>query len=132
MKASAPIVSMLKAPLENSDFNIWVLRNTHVVPQLNKVIANASQTSLEVLRFVLVIVTAKDVEIISREIDHFLAPIHIIGPFLSACHDSRVRSNCAQPTAIDINNFRVLLRSKAIIHRLVVDLKESHTVRIRM
>ena len=83
-------------------------------------------------RLVLVIVTAEDVEVLSGEVDHLLAPVHVVGALLSARYDARVGSNVAQPAAVDVDDFGVRLRREAVIHGLVVDLEELHAVRLGM
>src|SRR5215471_16724841 len=118
MESRPPIVCALETPLKDANLDLRMLRGAHVVSQLREVVADAPQTSLEVLRFVFVIVTTEDIKVLSSQIDNLLAPDHVIGPFLPARYDSGVGSNGAQLTTVEVHDFGVLLRRKAVIHRL--------------
>ena len=132
MKSRPPIVGVLEAPLQDTDFDAGVLRIAHIVPQLHKIIANAPQPGLEVRGLVLVVVAAKDVEVVCGEVDHRLAPVHVARALLSARDDPRPRSNGPQPAAVDVDCFGILLGREAVVHGLVVNLEELHSVRFGM
>ena len=87
---------------------------------------------LEVLRLVLVVVNSEDVEVLSGEVDDFLAPDHVVRALLSARHDSRLGSDGSQPAAVDVDDLGVLLRCKAVVHGLVVDLEVPDAVGLGM
>ena len=107
-------------------------RSADVIPQLNEVVADARQPRLEALRLVLVVVTSKDVEVLSGEVDDLLAPDHVVGALLSARHDSSFGSDHPQPAAEHVDDLGVLLRRQAVIHGLVVNLKILYVVGLGM
>src|SRR5262245_10884609 len=103
-------------------------RSSDIVAQFRKVVADTPQSGLEVLGLVLVVVTAKDVEVLSGEIDDLLAPNHIVGPLLPTRNDLRIGSDGSQPAAVDVDNLGVFVRREAVIHGLVIDLEVPDAV----
>src|SRR3974390_1244365 len=101
---------------------------TNATPQLDQIILNTSQTRFEVFVFVLVIVAAQDIEVVSGAVDDCLAPIHVVGAFLSAGDNSGARGDLSEPAAIYVDDLGVPLRAEAEIHRFVVDLEILHAV----
>ena len=107
-------------------------RRAHVVAQLHQVVADAPYAGFEEIAFVLVVVDAEDVEIAAGEIDDFLAPRHVVRTLLAAGDDHGVRRDLPQPASVEIDDGRVALGRKAVVHRLVVDLEVADVVRTGM
>ncbi len=61
-----------------------------------------------------------------------LAPRHVVRPLLTAGDDDGVGRDLAQPASVEIDDGRVALGRKAVVHRLVVDLEVADTVRLGM
>src|SRR5690349_103815 len=128
MEASPPVVRAREIPFENADLDLRVLRRSNIVTELRKVIADASQACFETARLVLVIVNAKDVEVLAGKVNDLLAPDHVIRALLAAGNDARTRSDLAQPAAVNVDDLGVRLRREAVVHGLIVDLEVADPV----
>ena len=82
-------------------------RRADIVAELRQVIADAPQPCLEALGLVLVVVDAEDVEVLPGEVDHLLAPHHVVRALLSARDDARPGRDLPQPAAIEVDDFGV-------------------------
>ena len=104
----------------------------HVFHQLLEVVLDPSHAGRVVLRLVLVVVAAEDVEVLAREIDQLLAPVHVVRALLSARDDLRLRCDRSQPRAVQVDDGGVGVGRKPVVHRLVVDLDIGHAIRLRV
>src|ERR1051325_4842859 len=113
MEPGPPVVRPRKIPFENSDLDLRMLRRPDVITELRKVIADASQPCFETARLVLVIVNAKDVEVLAGTVNDLLAPDHVIGSLLPTGNDASTWGNLAQPAAVNVDDLGVRLRREA-------------------
>jgi hypothetical protein len=81
----------------------------HVLDQLLEVVLDPPHAGRVVLGLVLVVVAAEDVEVLAREIDQLLAPVHVVRALLSARDDPGLRSDLPQPRAVEIDDRGVLV-----------------------
>src|SRR5579862_4207244 len=88
MKPGAPVVGVAEAPFQHRHFDLWMPRRADVLPELHEVILNSLHTGLKIVVFVLVIVTAQDVEIVTGNVHELFAPLLVVRTLLSARDDS--------------------------------------------
>ena len=104
----------------------------HVLHQLLEVVLDPAHAGRVVLRLVLVVVAAEDVEVLAGEIDQLLAPVHVVRALLSAGDDLGLRRDLSQSGAVEVDDRGVLVGRELVVHRLVVDLDVGHAIGLRV